>query len=635
MTSERRLDLVCLGRASVDLYGEQVGGRLEDMASFAKYVGGSPTNVAIGTARLGLKSALITRVGDEHMGRFIRETLVAEGVDVSHVRTDPERLTALVILGIRDQRTFPLVFYRENCADMAIAAEDIEPEFIAGAEALLVSGTHFSAPGVDRASRTAIRHARAAGTRVALDIDYRPVLWGLAGHGLGEERYVASERVSRHLQSIVPDCDLVVGTEEEIHIAGGSADTVAALRRLRRLTRAALVVKRGAMGCAVFPGPIPDSVEDGISGPGFPVEVFNVLGAGDAFMAGFLRGWLRGEPYETCCRYANACGAFVVSRHGCAPATPTWAEVEAFLARGSARRRLREDAELEHLHWATTRRRDRPDMLVLAFDHRQQFEELAAHHGAPSGAIARFKGLCWAAVREAAPGLAGAGILCDDRYGREVLDAASGSGIWIGRPIERPGSRPLAFEGGADVGLTLRSWPVEHCVKCLVQYDAADVPAIRERQDERLVALFESCRATGHELMIEVIAPDDRGSDRPGLAASLEAIYGLGVRPDWWKLPPGDGASWRRIAGVMRRRDPYCRGVLLLGQNAGEDELMGAIAEAARAPVCRGFAVGRSIFARPAEAWFAGSLDDAGAVAAMAGAYGRAIACWRGARAAA
>src|SRR4051812_36217972 len=195
------LDIVCIGRSSVDLYGEQTGGRLEDMASFAKYVGGCPTNIAVGTARLGLRPALVTRVGDEHMGRFIRETLAAEGVETSRVRTDPRRLTALAILGIRDRDTFPLIFYREDCADMAIdAEEDIDPGFIGRAAAVLVTGTHFSTPGTDAASRAAMRAARAAGRKIVFDIDYRPVLWGMTGHGLGEERFVASDRVSAHLR---------------------------------------------------------------------------------------------------------------------------------------------------------------------------------------------------------------------------------------------------------------------------------------------------------------------------------------------------------------------------------------------------------------------------------------------------
>ena len=178
----------------------------------------------------------------------------------------------------------------------------------------------------------------------------------MTGHGLGEERFVANREVSAHLQTIVPDCDVVVGTEEEIHIAGGSTDTLEACRRIRALAPEALiVVKRGPMGCTVFDGEIPDDIEQGIKGPGFPVEVFNVLGAGDAFMSGFLRGYLRDEPIETCCKYANACGAFAVSRHGCAPAMPSWTELQYFFEHGSREHALRKDAGLEQIHWSTNR----------------------------------------------------------------------------------------------------------------------------------------------------------------------------------------------------------------------------------------------------------------------------------------
>lgn len=139
----KTLDIITIGRAGVDLYGSQIGGRLEDMGSFEKYIGGSPTNIAAGTARLGLKSGLISRVGDEHMGRFIREELVREGVDVRGVTTDPKRLTALVILGIRDEEQFPLVFYRENCADMALCEDDIDEVLIADTRSVVATGTHL------------------------------------------------------------------------------------------------------------------------------------------------------------------------------------------------------------------------------------------------------------------------------------------------------------------------------------------------------------------------------------------------------------------------------------------------------------------------------------------------------------
>src|SRR5215203_777292 len=147
------LDLITIGRSSVDLYGQQIGGRLEDMATFAKSVGGSPTNTAIGAARLGLKSAVITAVGDEHFGRFIREQLEREGVVTDGVKTDRERLTALVILGVQNDRSFPLIFYRENCADMGLVETDIDETFIASAKAVCISGTHLSTASVYAMSR--------------------------------------------------------------------------------------------------------------------------------------------------------------------------------------------------------------------------------------------------------------------------------------------------------------------------------------------------------------------------------------------------------------------------------------------------------------------------------------------------
>src|SRR5579859_2384280 len=240
----RTLDFIAIGRSSVDLYGQQIGGRLEDMASFAKFLGGSPTNTATGAARLGMGAGLLTRVGADHMGRFIREQLLREGVDVSGVLTDPERLTALVLLGIRDLDNFPLIFYRENCADMALCKADLDRAWIESAGAVLINGTHLSQPGVFEVSATAARWIKASGGRVVFDIDYRPVLWGLTGKDMGEKRFVPHAGVSAKLQEVLPLCDLVVGTEEEIHILGGATDTLQALRNIRAKSTAVLVCKR-------------------------------------------------------------------------------------------------------------------------------------------------------------------------------------------------------------------------------------------------------------------------------------------------------------------------------------------------------------------------------------------------------
>lgn len=627
------LDVITIGRSSVDLYGAQVGGRLEDMASFRKYIGGSPTNMAAGMARLGMRAAVITRVGDEHMGRFVREQLVREGVDVRGVGTDPERLTALVILGIRDDRRFPLVFYREDCADMALCEDHIDPDFIAEARCVTVTGTHLSHPGPAAAAVKALDIARMSGALTVLDIDYRPNLWGVAGHGEGESRYVESAGVTARLQSCLHLLDLIVGTEEEFHIAGGSTDTIAALRGVRALTGAVLVCKRGPMGSVAFEGPIPTSLDDGVSGSGFPVEVFNVLGAGDGFMAGLLKGRLDGEDWPTALKYANACGALAVSRHGCAPAYPSREELRFFLRRGVRTPALRHDAELEHVHWATNRRGDWPVVRIFDFDHHAPMERIAAGAGADPGRIGRFKELCLEAVLEVSAGRAGFGILCDWRWGRNALCAAAGRGLWLGRPAEVLGSRPLEFGIGCDSGSALQEWPVEHVVNVRCRYHPDDEARMKACQESTIVRLARAARANGLELMLEVAAATVAQVEDQTIAEIVQRFHDLGVRPDWWKLEPTHSdIAWSLTCRAIARCDPWCRGIVVSGQRECAQTLAGSLSVAARHPSVKGFAAGRAILANAAGAWLAGEMDDAEAVADMAARYRRLCASWDVAR---
>ena len=625
------LDLIAIGRSSVDLYGQQVGGRLEDMASFSKAVGGCPTNISIGTARLGLKSGLITRVGDEHMGRFIREQAQREGVDVTGVKTDPARLTSLVLLGIRDDKTFPLIFYRENCADSALDESDIDETYIASAKAVLVSGTHFARANTAAAQKLAIRFAKKHGRKVAFDIDYRPNLWGLAGHGAGEERYIKSDRVSEHLLPVLPLCDLIVGTEEEVMIAGGIDDPLGALRAIRAATAATIVMKRGPMGCVVFPAAIPDSIEEGVKGPGFPVEVFNVLGAGDAFMSGFLRGWLRDEPLETACAYANAGGAFAVSRLLCSAEYLTWPEMRRFLDHGSAHRALRHDEALNHIHWATTRRRQAPEIVALAIDHRAQLEKIADDAGAARERIGAFKLLAVEAAARVAQGRPGFGMLLDGKYGREALFRADALGFWIGRPVEQPGSRPLDFEDGGSLGAKLVEWPLSHTIKCLCFYRPDDSAELKARQERELLRLHDAARRIGRELLIEIVAGKHGAVGEATVAEVISRLYEIGIRPDWWKLEGQTPAAWAHIDAAIEAGDPLCRGVMVLGLEAPEAELAAAFRDARASRWVKGFAVGRTIFVEPALRWFAGQGGDEEAVRAMAEAFARLVGYWRGA----
>ncbi len=630
----RPLDVITIGRSSVDLYGQQIGARLEDVDSFAKSVGGCPSNIAIGTARLGLKSAVITRVGAEQMGGYIREQMIREGVDDRGIITDADRLTALVLLSVQNDETFPLIFYRENCADMALSEEDIDPEFICSSRSVLVTGTHFSKPGPEAAQRKAMAIARQNGGKVILDIDYRPNLWGLAGHAAGEERYIASDTVSEKMKTVLAECDLIVGTEEEVLIASGEDDLHAALKTIRSVSQATIVLKRGPMGCIVYDGDIPQSLEDGIVGQGFPIEVYNVLGAGDSFMSGFLRGWLRGENHATSATWANACGAFAVSRLLCSPEIPTWRELTHFLENGSPHYALRKDETINHIHRATTRSKDIPELMAFAIDHRSQFVDMADSLDVDHDRISEFKRLAVAAAAKVADGRPGYGMLIDERFGRDAFfDAAKQNFTWLGRPVELPGSRPLRLEYSQDIGSQLVEWPTDHCIKVLCFYHPDDEQSLKLEQQQRLLSLYEATRKVGRELLIEIIAGKSGPLDDRTIATALGDLYALDIKPDWWKLEPqASAAAWNNVETTIREHDPLCRGIVLLGLEAPAEELQAAFEASARADMVRGFAVGRTLFADAARKWLAGEITDDEAVDDMATRFGTLCSLWKDSR---
>ncbi len=634
-TTGRDFDLACLGRLAVDLYAQQLGAHLEGVSSFAKYLGGSSANIAFGAARLGLRAAMVSRVGDEQMGRFLTQTLQREGCDTSQVQIDPQRLTGLVLLGLKDRETFPLLFYRENCADMALDASGIDEGFIARCRALLVTGTHLSADTVRAASRQALAYAARHQVLRVLDIDYRPVLWGLTKRGDGATRFVANTEVTERLQQVLPEFDLLIGTEEEFLIAGGVPnDLLASLHSVRAITPAALVVKLGAAGCCYIPDAVPGRLADALTVQGERVEVMNVLGAGDAFAAGLLTGLLQGKGFEQAAQLANACGAIVVSRHACAPAMPTPAELDHWFS-GQRKPRVDNDLRLAHLHRTTAPRVHWGELHVLAFDHRSQFFELARQCGAPEQRLRTLKKLLLdSAARVAAEQkLDGQiGVLIDGGdYGADALAAATGRGWWVGRPVELPGSRPLRFDGTLSIGSDLLHWPAEQVVKCLVHYHPDDPVDLRLAQEHKLLELWQATRASGHELLIEVISPPGSctvGCEDADVVRAVQRLYNIGIQPEWWKLAPMAASGWDSLAALIRRRDPQCRGVVILGLN----QPLAHLAESfrlARNPIVRGFMVGRSIWAQPSARWLTGEIDDQALVVDVAQNFSTLVAAWR------
>lgn len=318
--TDRSYDVLAIGRSSIDLYSNDIGAPFPQIASFAAYVGGSPTNVSVGTRRLGLRSALLTAVGDDPVGDFIVHFLRGEGVETRFIPTKPGYRSSAVLLGIEPPDRFPLVFYRDNCADIQLTVDDVRAAPVAESRALFITGTGLSRDPSRSATLFAVERARAVGTPVFLDFDLRPDLWhDPRAYGLT-------------VRSALPLLDVAVGTEAEVAAALGGGDAGGAANRagpppegtLRAALDGALdaglqalVLKRGQEGATVYL-----RGSDAVLAPPFPVEVYNVLGAGDAFASGLIYGYLRGWDWYRAARMGNACGAIVVTRHGCANFMP-------------------------------------------------------------------------------------------------------------------------------------------------------------------------------------------------------------------------------------------------------------------------------------------------------------------------
>jgi 5-dehydro-2-deoxygluconokinase len=306
-------DLITMGRVGVDLYPQQIGVPLAEVRTFAKSLGGTATNVAVAAARLGADAAVITKVGDDPFGTYVRRALEGFGVDTRYVSTHPALRTPIVFCEIFPPDDFPLLFYREPKApDMELAAQDLDLDAIRAARIFWVTGTGLSDEPSRSATLAALDARGRAGTTV-LDLDYRPMFW--------------SSRAEAHrwVREALAHVTVAVGNQDECETAVGVREPAAAARALRELGVGLAVVKQGPKGV------LADDGDEVVEVPPAPVEVVNGLGAGDAFGGALCHGLLRGWNAERTMRFCNAAGALVASRLACADAMPSEDEVDAVL----------------------------------------------------------------------------------------------------------------------------------------------------------------------------------------------------------------------------------------------------------------------------------------------------------------
>jgi 5-dehydro-2-deoxygluconokinase len=317
LTPSAELEAVVMGRVGADLYPNQIGAPLAEVRTYTRYAGGFATNVATGLARLGVSVAIVSKVGDEGHGEFIRNFLDSEGVDVRWLGTDQENLTPIVFCEVVPPDHFPLLFYRRPTApDWELTVDDIDVEEMARIPLMFISGTGLAR---EPSRQTTLTSALAHEGTTVFDLDWRPSVW--------DEPSNYAEVAS----IVIEGADVVVGNEEELRAALGADDAEKAANVLIDRGVETVIMKRGPMGVVCFRG-------DGrLDVPPIETEVMNGLGAGDAFAAALGHGLLRGLPMEKTLQRANAAGAMVASQLPCSEAMPSDHDITVFLQSNSGK----------------------------------------------------------------------------------------------------------------------------------------------------------------------------------------------------------------------------------------------------------------------------------------------------------
>jgi len=329
---EKEYDVITYGRSSIDLYSANIGAAFVDIKEFKAYVGGSPLNMAVGTKRLGLKSALLTGIGQDQIGDFLLKFLNDEGVETKFIPRKPGFRTSAVVLGIQPPDNFPLVYYRENCADSKVNIDDVINANIEACRLFEISATALNVEPSRSAGFFAAEEAVKNNVPILIDLDFRADQWhdarafGVTARAFLRNCTIALGTEEEILATMLSDPNQIKITNQQISAPEIRGNVDAAIKDIMALGIEALVVKRGAKGSSVF-------LKTGvvIDVPGFPVEVMNVLGAGDAFGSGFIYGYLNGWDWYKCCRMGNACGAILVTKPGCSNFNPTLDEAIKFI----------------------------------------------------------------------------------------------------------------------------------------------------------------------------------------------------------------------------------------------------------------------------------------------------------------
>ncbi len=606
-TQAHTFDIIALGQSFVDLFGEQQGASLKDMMSFKKHVGGMSA-FACGFARLGLKTALISSVGQDDFGQFILESMAHENVDVSQVQVDARKQTALMLRAMLNRFSFPTLTHKNNCADVLEEEADLCSSFIGKSQALFITSSNFNSKNAQRIIKEAISVANQKQTKVILALDY------------------VDDNNQNILLKTLPFCSLVIGNESDFAYLSGEKDPFHSLSSLRALTNAIFVMKN-SQGCFVF-SQIPHDLTTAPHHAGFLTDKLIPFTSKESFITGFIFGWLNGFSSEKSCEYAMASLALTQSREEHSDSFPNMDALKIFLSSQSQVVQTIRTPLFDHLHYAQTRAKPHEHLFTFSFGHPQVWSKLAESANVDENTLTKAKMLIASGIQQAAMKNPHISLMTQADPQEEIIDSLPSPHVLM-RSLDAPGVIPLQIQGDADITHTLLTWPKHHAAKVTLAYHPDDRYALRQQQEATLNHLYLATRRTGHELIVEISPPTNSLITASTISHIMQRIYEIGIYPDWWQIsPPRDLRAFENISRVISENDRFCHGVLMMAQHATFEQLPIIFNACAKQPYSKGFIVDKSLFHVALNQWLAQSLSNQVFVETVCRNFEKAISIW-------
>lgn len=602
-TIPKSRDLIIFGQLAIDFFGEQIGSTLPNMLTFKKYVGGFGGMLAIGARRLGLNTAIWSQIGQDEMGQAIINSLKQENVDVSQLRTHTELKTPIRIRAVHNKKSFPCETFDSHSAYSA-QENPMDMSWLATTKLLCLHSQDLNT-NLNTILQSAAIAAQENQASIALVMGNGPIN-------------------RQQLQTLLPLCSLIFMNESEIATIFNLSSNSEALNHVRSLTHATIVVKN-CTGCYLFNHAIPKDWQICYQANPSSIEHYFEEPALEAFTAGFLSALNAQEPYDKCCQKGLYCAQIVQSRQNHSDALPTQEELSMFIAQQhQIVVQTLKSHHFEHIHYVATRPKQTQNLFTFSFGYHEHWEKIAKRYNASEEKLNQAKFLIAKGIGACQSN--SVSIICDERPQMNMLELFSEN--WIARTVEVPNEIPLRILSD-EVSHLLLQWPKNHGAKVTVVYHPDDKYVLRGQQESVLGLLYRACRATHHELLVEISPPSQSLLTPSTYAHIIRRFYEIGIYPDWWQISaPRDGRSWDGIQKIIEESDKHCKGVIVSAQHANAEQIKHLFQSNAPISMCKGFVIGKNIIQNHVEDWLAYKIADSTLVEKVTMAFENVIALY-------